>query len=206
MEDKILVPSVWFKSWAQHSSPVWFIGVHFYDLIYWLMESKPVEVYATGIKDKLLSMGIDTYDSIQAKFMFENGASFAVDASWILPNSFTSIVNQQIRVVGSEGMEEVDSQDRGLMAAFSASPSAIQSNPYGKLELDDLMYGGTKLSGYTLESMVHFLKLLRMLKSGTPLESLNGHYPNGEQAVVSTRMCEAVHESVISKKIVSLGL
>jgi len=206
MEDIILVPSVWFKNWAQHSSPVWFIGVHFYDLIYWLLESKPVEVYATGAKHKLLSMGIDTYDSIQAKFKFENGAAFTIDASWILPNSFTSLVNQQIRVVGSEGMEEVDSQDRGLMAAFTSSPTAVQANPYGKLEVEDIVYGGTRLNGYTLDSMVHFLKLLRLIKEGTPLEKLIGHYPSGEEAVVSTRMCEAAHESAASGKIVALGL
>ena len=33
IEDIIMVPSDWFKTWAQHSSPVWFIGVHFYDLL-----------------------------------------------------------------------------------------------------------------------------------------------------------------------------
>ena len=206
MEDVILVPSVWFKNWAQHSSPVWFIGVHFYDLIYWLLESKPVEVYATGVKHKLVSMGIDTYDSIQAKFKFENGAAFTIDASWILPNSFTSIVNQQIRVVGSEGMEEVDSQDRGLMAAFSSRPSAVQVNPYGKLEMEDSVYGGTRLNGYTLDSMVHFLKLLKLVKEGTPLEDLKGRYPTGEEAIVSTRMCEAAHESAAGGKIVTLEL
>jgi len=206
MEDTIHVPSVWFKSWAHKSSPVWFIGVHFYDLIYWLMESKPVDVYATGIKDKLLSMGIDTYDSIQAKFRFENGASFTIDASWILPNSFTAIVNQQIRVVGSEGMEEVDSQDRGLMAAFSCHPTAIQANPYGKLEVEDTIYGGTRLNGYTIDSMLHFLKLLRRVKEGTPVNDLKKYYPTGEEAIISTRMCEAAHESVVTGKIVQLGL
>ena len=206
MEDIIRVPSVWFKDWAKHSSPVWFIGVHFYDLIYWLVESKPIEVYATGMKDKLIGMGIDTYDSLQAKFLFENGAAFTVDASWILPNSFTAVVNQQIRVVGSDGMMEVDSQDRGLMAAFESAPSAIQANPYGKLEIADIAYGGTRLNGYTIDSMIHFLKLLNLIKGGTPLESLRGHYPTGEEAVISTRMCEAAHESVLSGKIVKLGL
>jgi len=206
MEDKIVVPQVWFKDWAQHSSPVWFIGCHFYDLICWLIESKPVEVYATGFRDKLVSMGIDTWDSIQAKFKFENGASFTVDASWILPNSFTSIVNQQIRIVGTEGMEEVDSQDRGVMAAFSSDTTAMQANPYGKLETPDPVYGGTKLMGYTLDSMVHFLKLVKLLKEGTPLEKLNGLYPTGEEGIVSTRMCEAAHESAVTGKIIQLGL
>lgn len=205
MEDVIMVPSVWFKAWAQHSSPVWFLGVHFYDLVYWLMNSKPVEVYATGVKHKLLSMGIDTYDSVQAKFKFENGASFAIDASWILPTSFTAVVNQQIRVVGSEGMMEVDSQDRGMMAAFSSSPSAIQANPYGKLEVADLIHGNTRLLGYTLESMLHFLRLLRLAKEGKPVAELKLHYPTGEQALVSTKMCEAVHESVETGKIVQVS-
>ena len=34
MEDKILVPTEWFKTWAKNSSPAWFIGIHFSDLIY----------------------------------------------------------------------------------------------------------------------------------------------------------------------------
>lgn len=206
MEDVITVPSVWFKSWAHHSSPVWFLGVHFYDLIYWLMGSKPVEVYATGAKQKLISMGIDTYDSVQAKFLFENGASFAIDTSWILPTSFTAVVNQQIRVVGSEGMMEVDSQDRGLMAAFSSIPSAVQANPYGKMEVEDMVYGGTRLTGYTIDSMIHFLKLLRLVKEGKEVDQLKQYYPTGEQGIISTRMCEAVHESVRTGKIISLNL
>ena len=62
-----------FKTWAKNSSPAWFIGIHFYDLIYWLLEEKPVRVYASGLKKKLVSMGIDSYDSLQSKFEFANG-------------------------------------------------------------------------------------------------------------------------------------
>ena len=62
MEDAITVPSIWFKDWAQNSSPAWFIGIHFFDLIYWMMESRPKKVYATAVKDKLAGMGIDTLD------------------------------------------------------------------------------------------------------------------------------------------------
>jgi predicted dehydrogenase len=66
MEDKIVVPSIWFKNWASRSSPAWFLGIHFYDLIQWLLGSRPQRVYATGIRGKLSGMGIDTFDSIQA--------------------------------------------------------------------------------------------------------------------------------------------
>ncbi|TNJ61600.1 Gfo/Idh/MocA family oxidoreductase [Paenibacillus hemerocallicola] len=203
MEDKIVVPSVWFKNWAQHSSPAWFLGIHFYDLIYWLLESKPKKVYATANKDKLAGMGIDTYDSIQAKFEFENGAQFSMDSSWIIPDGFPSIVNQGIRVIGSDGMTEVDSQDRGVLSAFEDEAASIVSNPYAALEVERPFYGIAP-QGYTFESMLYFTKLIGLLKNGMKLEQLEGAYPCGEEALVSTQMCEAVHQSVKSGQIIQL--
>jgi len=194
MEDKIVVPTIWFKKWAQYSSPAWFIGIHFYDLIYWLLESEPKRVYATAIKDKLLSMGIDTYDSVQAKIEFKNGTAFSVDTSWILPESFTAIVNQGIRVVGTKGVSEVDSEYRGILRAFEDERGAITSNPYGNLEQEHPLYGLVP-QGYTYESMYYFLDLLVLLKRGYKLQDLQGCYPSGDEALVSTRMCEAIHES-----------
>ena len=48
MEDKIVVPSVWFKNWAKYSSPAWFIGIHFFDMLIWIFGSiQAIEVYAT---------------------------------------------------------------------------------------------------------------------------------------------------------------
>jgi predicted dehydrogenase len=205
MEDKILVPSVWFKTWAQYSSPAWFLGIHFYDLLYWTLGKAPVRVYATGVKKKLLSMNIDTYDSLQAKFEYENGASVTVDTSWILPNSFSSIVNQQIRLVGSEGMQEVDSQDRGIVACYESDAANMVVNPYGKI-IDTKPLVGNIPCGYTIESMLYFLKLVNMLKMGkAALKDLKGFYPDGEEALVSTQMCAAVHESADTGKIITLS-
>ncbi|MBP1996515.1 Gfo/Idh/MocA family protein [Paenibacillus eucommiae] len=203
MEDKIVVPSVWLKNWAQHSSPAWFLGIHFYDLIYWLLASKPKRVYATAIKDKLIGMGIDTYDSIQAKFEFENGTHFSMDSSWILPNSFPSIVNQSIRLIGSNGMTEVDSQDRGVLSAFEDDATSIVSNPFAALEVERPFYGIAP-QGYTFESMLYFTKLINLMKNGMKLEQLEGSYPCGEEALVSTQMCEAVHESIKINQVIQL--
>lgn len=203
MEDRIEVPSVWFQKWAQHSSPAWFLGIHFFDLIYWIVGEKPEKVFATGVKDKLLSMGIDTYDSLQAKFMFPGGASITVDSSWILPDSFPSIVNQGIRLVGSEGICEVDSQDRGVLSAYSAQRGSEVVNPFGKLDTEHPFYGHT-VQGYTIESMLYFIDIVDAFRNGKPLAELKPYYPNGEEALVSTEMCQALHESAITGKIVSL--
>ena len=204
MEDVILVPSVWFKHWAQYSSPAWFIGVHFFDLLYWILGMAPVRVYASGVKKKLLSMGIDTYDSLQAKFEYENGASITVDSSWILPNNFTALVNQQIRLVGSEGMQEVDTQDRGIVAAFSSDPHSLVLNPFGKY-FDEKPFVGTVPRGYIFESMTYFLQLVTSIKEGkATLKDFEGFYPTGQEALVATCMCAAAHESAKQGKILEI--
>jgi len=204
MEDIILVPSVWFKNWAQHSSPAWFIGIHFFDLLYWILGMAPVRVYASGIKKKLVSMGIDTYDSLQSKFEYENGASVTVDSSWIIPNNFTSSVNQQIRLVGSEGMQEVDTQDRGIVASYSCDQNSLVLNPIGKY-FDERPFVGTVPRGYTIESMLYFLELISALKDGkASLKSLEGFYPTGKEGLISTCMCAAAHESAKQKKILDI--
>ena len=204
MEDKILVPAQWFKSWAHNSSPPWFIGIHFYDLIYWLLNEKPARVYATGLKKKLVSMGIDTYDSLQAKFEFKSGASIVVDASWILPNSFSSVVNQQIRLVGTNGFQEVDSQDRGVVAAYESDAFSHVVNPYGQIWINEPGIGSIP-TGYTIESMLYFLRLVsKMVNQKIPLEELHADYPTGEQAMVSTIMCQTAHESALCGKILDL--
>ena len=204
MEDIILVPSVWFKNWAQHSSPAWFIGIHFFDLLYWILGMAPVRVYASGIKKKLVSMNIDTYDSLQSKFEYENGASVTVDASWIIPNNFTSSVNQQIRLVGSEGMQEVDTQDRGIVASYSSDPTSLVLNPMGKY-FEERPFVGTTPRGYTIESMLYFLQLVAMIKEGkSSIKSLEGFYPTGKEALVSTQMCAAAHESAKQGKIIEI--
>ena len=204
MEDKILVPTVWFKNWAQHSSPAWFLGTHFYDLLYWILGKAPVRVYASGIKKKLVSMNIDTYDSIQAKFEYGNGASITVDSSWIIPNSFSSIVNQQIRLVGSEGMQEVDSQDRGTVACYESETASSVINSFGKY-MDHKPIVGNIPRGYTIESMTFFLELVTMIKDGRKtIKDLEGFYPNGREALISTQMCAAAHESVRQGKIIEI--
>jgi hypothetical protein len=44
-----------------------------------------------------------------------------------------------------------------------------------------------------------------MLKLGkVTLEDLKGYYPDGEEAIVSTRMCAAVHESASTGKIITI--
>jgi predicted dehydrogenase len=194
MEDRIEVPTTWFPHWAAQSSPAWFLGVHFYDLVRWALDSEPVRVTATGSRVLLASRGIGTYDSIQAKVEFASGASVTFDTSWILPHGFEAIVNQGVRLVGTAGMMEVDTQDRGARSCIEGD--GMRTHNLGFFQELTAPGGGTIYRGYGLDSIVHFADNIAYLKGGGTLGSLAGTYPDAGDGLAATRIAAAVHESL----------
>jgi len=193
MEDRLEVPRDWF-GWVGDSSPAWFLGVHFYDLARFLMGgAKATRVFATGIKDKLKSLGKDTYDSIQAKVEFDNGAHITFDTSWILPDGFEAIVNQGIRLVGTEGVIECDSQDRGLRSCTAGKGMATHNPSFLRQGTDRL--GWPVYEGYGIESIAQFAHNVNALLGGASLGDL-GDYPSGQDGLEATRIALAAHRSI----------
>ncbi len=202
MEDRIEVSRDWCGPWAAQSSPAWFLGVHFYDLARFLLGgAKGARVYATGRKRKLVALGIDTYDSIQAKVEFDNGAHVTFDTSWVLPEGFEAIVNQGIRLVGTEGLIECDSQDRGMRSVTTADGQATHN--YGFIRERTDQHGRTIFEGYGIESIQHFGHLVNAIVSGTSLDDLED-YPTGSDGLEATRIAAGVHESVDRQDVVRL--
>lgn len=199
MEDRIEVPTDWLPSWASNSSPAWFVGVHYFDLIRWLVGQDAVAVSATGVAQRLRSIGIDTYDSIQTKIMFPGGVSFTVDSAWHLPAGNEAIVNQGIKVVGSDGWMTVDSQDRGTRGLVSSTPGAPATmlTPNLGLFKESTTAGVSRYSGYAIDSIESFVTNVAMLERGiADLESLKGAYPSGRDGLEVTKIAVAAHRSV----------
>jgi predicted dehydrogenase len=198
MEDRIEVPRDWLPKWASESSPAWFVGVHYYDMIRWMVGQDAVAVSATGVKNKLQSIGIDTYDSIQAKIVFEGGISFAVDTSWHIPDGNEAVVNQGIKIVGSDGWLTVDSQDRGARGCIRSgdAPSSMHTPNLGFFKESEVR-GVTRYSGYAVDAMALFLENVLALRSGeATLSSLGDSYPTGVDGLEVTRIAVGVHESI----------
>jgi len=196
IEDIIAYPSRHFAKWAHMSSPVWFIGIHMIDVFNWLFGEVPYKTSAVGAKKKLSGGGVDTYDFIQARLYYQSVACVTLDSSWVLPDTFPSGVNQGVRIVGTEGVMEIDGQHRGL-EAYTTGRQGMIENPYGFLENEN-PYTGCALSGYTVDSMLMFLKILKKLEQGAQLKSLAGSYPDGRQALSATAVAEAIHLSVVN--------
>ena len=202
MEDRIEVPRDWWPGWAAASSPVWFLGVHMFDLIRWVIGSDPVRVHASGRKKKLADLGIDTYDCIQTKVEFASGATFTVDASWVLPDGFEAVVNQGIRVVGTEGIMEVDSQDRGARSCFAGEGMATYNLGFFEEARDKR--GQVVYSGYGIASIQDFALNVAHLLAGGSLEELAGTYADGHDGLQVTRVAVAAHQSLRSGEVVEL--
>jgi len=203
MEDRLEVPRDWFPRWAPSSSPFWFLGVHMVDLIRFCIRARGVRVFATAAKRKLASLGVDTFDCVNAKIAFENGAAFAVDASWALPDRFEAVVNQGIRIVGTEGIMEVDSQNRGAEACLAGTGQETWNLGF-YLEQKDAD-GQTRWSGYGIDSIADFAHNVNALLRGASLEQLHGRYADGRDARETTRIAVAAHESVRTGKAVDIG-
>ena len=194
MEDKIVVPRDWFRSWASETDPFWFIGVHQVDMLRWVLGSEVRRVTAYGFKEKLVSLGIDTYDSVHAQLEFENGSVFPVSISWILPENFEAVVNQGARFVGSEGILELDTQDRGFRGCIGSKPASTYNvNSSHESVAGD---GSRVHSGYFVEPIKEFIYLVGQRKQGRPVKEFEGHYPGGKDGLEATRIALAVHEAL----------
>ncbi len=187
MDDIIDVPTTWL-SWAHDSSPVHFLGTHCYDLIRWYMGCEVTEVYACGHKGLLTSRGVDTYDTVTAMLQFENGCTWTVENSWIVPNGFAKADDSCTSILCENGLLRVDSQRRGVeffdeKKGYTPNISFMQEN-------------GGRLVGFGIDPLRDFV---RCIQTGEPF--LAG-LTDGLHAEL---IAEAVTKSVETHEVVKLS-
>lgn len=136
-------------NWASRSTPIHFLGAHDIDLMRWFFGSEPMEVHAYGAKGVLVERGIDTYDLIQAQVKFESGAFATIESAWIYPNTFPTIVDSFVEVVGSSGHLHFDRKRESIEV------STPEQFTYPKVFLNYEVFG--KLRGAFVECLSDFL-------------------------------------------------
>jgi predicted dehydrogenase len=123
--------------WAAQTTPMHFLGSHDIDLMRWYFGSEPVEVHAYGAKGVLTARGIDTYDVIQAQVKFAGGEFATFESSWIYPNTFPTIVDSFVEVIGSSGHLHFDRKRESIEIStaerFSYPKTMLSHETFGKL-------------------------------------------------------------------------
>lgn len=203
MEDQLFVPTQMLGAWSVHSSPIWFLGVHMYDLVRWIMNNPdPVRVFATGAKRKLAELGIDTYDSVQAQVEFSNGALITFHNCWILPDDFEAVVHQGVKLVGTEGIFECDSQYRGGRGCLKGEKMRTWNLGIKYRERDKR--NRVRWRGYFRSAIADFAENLLFLRDGGSLADLEGFYPSGRDGLTITRIGCAIEDSIASGEAVDV--
>jgi predicted dehydrogenase len=86
------------------------VAIHDIDVSMWLTSERPVEVYsvATGQHPG------HGEDAIFGILRFKSGTVALIDANWLAPDKNMSVVEGELRVVGSKGTVEVRSDQQGI--------------------------------------------------------------------------------------------
>ena len=171
-------------SWADKSSPAFFLLAHAADLACHI-KGKPVKsVYATGVKRLLVSMGIDTYDSIMTHIVFDDGTHASFENSWVAPESMPMIFQFEFRVLGEKQAYMVNFNDQMLKIA-------------GAERYDHAFTGGQTIDGRLLAApclMLH--SFIDDVRNNREI------YSNEEDGLMNMRLLDAVSRSLDSGGII----
>lgn len=121
-------------SWAQKSSPAWFLMPHTLDIALWLTGSRVESVVAQGTRGVLDGLGVECWDSVSAIFRLESGAMVVLESSWALPDAYPSLVDFKVEVLGSDGSILVDNTSQMLQTVTERvdQPRTLGSHNAGR--------------------------------------------------------------------------
>jgi predicted dehydrogenase len=146
--DTIFVPTEMLP-WAADTTPIHFLGAHDIDLMRWYLGAEPATAYARGVKGVLTARGVDTWDVVQALVTFDGGAVATFEAAWIYPNTFPTLTDSFVEVIGSDGHLHFDRKRESIEMSTSKQFS------YPKTFLLSEVFGRTR--GAFVECLSDFL-------------------------------------------------
>lgn len=185
LSDTIYVPTQ-MLSWGSNSGPEWFLFPHTMDAIRWITQEEPSEVYAKGIKRVLKAKGIDAYDAIHAMVTFEN-CVVTFESSWVVPESYPSVVDAKMTLVGDKGRVNLNLDYAGLDVCTDRF-----HYPFGSHGIT--RYG--KPFGFHYESIKYFVDCI--LEDKEPEAT-------GQDGLVATAMITAAMKSIEENRIVKMA-
>lgn len=187
--DPISIPTDMIKSWAHTTSPAKFLSCHDIDLAIWFFNSPIVRVYANGVKRLLPSLGIDTYDVIQAVVTFKNGATGVFESGWIYPDTFPTLTDSHIMLTGDGGSILLDRKSENIEVASK------EKYEYPKTGISAVIDG--KLRGAFKYAHDHFTDCI--INGKKPLtDAWGGHHVS--------MVTDGIHESLERGKPVEIKL
>lgn len=111
--DTIAVPTS-VITWADRTTPSWFLSSHDIDLVTWIFGERIIEVHARKVEGALTRRGIDTPDAVVALVRFEGGAAATFESCWIYPNAFPTMTDSYVELIFQDGALHLDRREEQL--------------------------------------------------------------------------------------------
>ncbi len=187
LNDTIFVPTK-LLPWAKNSTIGWFLFPHITDLtcLFKGHNNKVESVYAAGTKKKLVAMGYDTYDTIQAVLNFSDGTHSTFTSSWILPETMPMLYDLKMEIIGDTGTIYIDTQNQMVKMA--------SDDKYNHLHTLGTPINGKLTAGPSF--MVHnFIDDLREDRCPITTEV---------DGVINTMIVSAIHESIAAGDVIKV--
>lgn len=195
---RIDIPLVAFRAWAERTNIFQYLGVHYADLIHFLTGLVPRRVSAIGTRGTLQAQGVDTWDSVHATIAWQppgGGAEFVSQLAigWIDPSATPALSDQRFFLVGSRGRLDLDQTDRGVRLV---TPDGVETpNPHFSMVLGE--HDEAAFRGYGYRSVERFLRDVVDVAAGRVAPAaLDAIRPTFRQALVSTAVVEAANASL----------
>ena len=178
---------------AVKNSPVSFLTVHMADAFMTITGLRPQVVKAIGYKQKLPSLrplAVDGYDLVDTEILFENGGVCHIITGWAIPNSAHALTVQSARIIGSEGMLDLNLDQPGYHEVVAGG--IFERNPlFRNFESNGMVSGyGIRSAGKIIENMIRYRN---GLLSKEEVEKLMDPFSLG---LYTSLVCEGAHRSL----------
>jgi predicted dehydrogenase len=188
---------------AVKNTPVSFLTVHMADAFMTITELKPLSVKAIGYKQKLLSLkpvAVDGYDLVDSEILFENGGVCHIITGWAVPNSAHALTVQSARIIGSEGLLDLNLDMPGYHEVLSEG--IFERNPlFRNFEANGLVSGyGMRSPGQIIENIIRFRD------ANLTLDEIGKLMDPFSLGFFTTLVCEGAHRSLETGEKISEGV
>lgn len=177
LSNTIAVPRDMLK-WSSQSSALWFLGSHMIDVVGWILNDKPVRAYVVSRDGILKDLGVNAPDFHVATVEYESGTVGVFEHTWILPDTYNTVKDLKIELLGSKGAINIDGSHNRTMELYTQQKGAFP----------DMLVPpfGPHLTGFVLDAVVHFVEAVLFDK---PVLA------TGEEGLANTKIISALIEA-----------
>jgi D-galacturonate reductase len=161
-----------FAEWIQGRNPGTYVAVHYLKLIDFTFGGTLWSVAATGQRGLVGAADSDTWDSVQMRVVYRypdgREAAFDIHTSWVTPDNFPGIVEQEVQFRFDNGVWNAHSRRRGVECTIEGkTPVDMKISLNNHYSSEFIEPDGRRTQrGYGIEALDRFMREVAYVEYG----------------------------------------